>query len=83
MQKIKILTEYYKFHKDIPRMFMIPETNTLNTFYDKRRRFEYYRIAKVIEDENRKNPNRPPKGTFAELNLRNRWRQACLIVNFV
>ena len=44
-------------------MFMIPETNTLNTFYDKRRRFEYYRIAKVIEEENRKNPNRPPKGT--------------------
>jgi hypothetical protein len=47
-------------------MFMMPETNLLNNFHDKKRRIEYYRIAKVIEDENKKNPNRPPKGIVGD-----------------
>jgi len=37
--------EYYKFHKDIPRLFMLPETVVLNAFHDKKRRYDYYRIA--------------------------------------
>lgn len=37
---------------------MLPTTNILNNFHDKKRRLEYYRIAKLIEDENKKNPNR-------------------------
>jgi hypothetical protein len=37
---------------------MTPTTNILNNFHDKKRRLEYYRIAKLIEDENKKNPNR-------------------------
>lgn len=64
--KIKLLTEYYKFHQDIPRMFCLPETNILNNFHDKKRRIEYYRIAKLIEKENKKNPNRPPKGIVGD-----------------
>jgi len=47
--KIKLLTEYYKFHHDIPRLFMIPTTIVLNNFHDKKRRIEYYRIAQLIE----------------------------------
>ena len=44
-EKIKVLTEYYKFHKDIPRLFMIPTTIFLNNFHDKKRKIEYYKIA--------------------------------------
>lgn len=58
--------EYYKFHKDIPRLFMLPETVVLNAFHDKKRRYDYYRIAQLIEEENEKNPNRPPKGIVGE-----------------
>jgi len=36
--KIKALTEYYKFHKDISRMFMLPICHELNYYHDKRRR---------------------------------------------
>jgi len=45
---------------------MLPETNVLNNFHDKKRRIEYYRIAKLIEDENNKNPERPPKGIVGD-----------------
>ncbi|KAL4430454.1 hypothetical protein ABPG74_013304 [Tetrahymena malaccensis] len=65
-KKSKLLTEYYKFHKDIPRLFMLPETYILNNFHDKKRRFDYYRIAQLIEEENKKNPDRPPKGIVGE-----------------
>ncbi|KRX03613.1 hypothetical protein PPERSA_04165 [Pseudocohnilembus persalinus] len=64
--KIKLLTEYYKFHQDIPRMFCLPETVILNNFHDKKRRIEYFRIAKLIESENQKNPNKPPKGIVGD-----------------
>lgn len=55
-QKIQLLTEYYKFHTDITRIFMEPIATILNKYYDKKRKFEYYRIAKLIEEENKKNP---------------------------
>ena len=45
---------------------MLPETNVLNNFHDKKRRIEYYRIAKLIEEENRNNPSRPPKGIVGD-----------------
>lgn len=65
--KIKLLTEYYKFHSDIPRLFMHPLCNNINTMHDKKRRLEFFRIAKVIEEENKKNPNKPPKGIVGEI----------------
>ena len=39
--KIIRLSEYYKFHRDIPRMFMMPTTITLNRYHDKKRRIHY------------------------------------------
>ncbi|CAD8212570.1 unnamed protein product [Paramecium octaurelia] len=65
-QKIQLLTEYYKFHTDIARIFMEPIATVLNKYYDKKRKYEYYRIAHLIEEENKKNPNRPPKGIVGE-----------------
>lgn len=46
-----MLTEYYKFHKDIPRLFMLPTTHTLNKYHDKKRRLDYIRITKMLQDE--------------------------------
>jgi hypothetical protein len=45
---------------------MEPTNTILNKYFDKKRKFEYYRIAKIIESENKKNPDRPPKGIVGE-----------------
>jgi len=50
--KIKMLAEYYKYHEDIPRLFMVPTTNTLNRYHDKKRRLDYLRITKMLKDQN-------------------------------
>ncbi|CAD8213334.1 unnamed protein product [Paramecium octaurelia] len=65
-QKIQLLTEYYKFHIDIARVFQEPICSILNKYYDKKRKYDYFRIAKMIEEENKLNPNIPPKGIVGE-----------------
>ena len=50
--KIGMLTEYYKYHQDIPRLFMMPTTNIINKYHDKKRRIEYIRITRLIKEEN-------------------------------
>jgi hypothetical protein len=45
---------------------MEPINTVLNRYYDKRRKFEYYRIARLIEEENKMYPDRPPKGIVGE-----------------
>ena len=47
--KIGLLTEYYKFHKDISRMFMVPGTDCLNRYHDKTRRINYVKITTKLE----------------------------------
>jgi len=49
--KIKMLTEYYKYHKDVPRVFISPVCDVLNYYHDKRRRLEYYRVTKMLDDQ--------------------------------
>jgi len=58
--KIKMLTEYYKYHQDIPRLFMFPIINTLNRYHDKKRRLDYLRITKMLRDQN--DDKKAPKG---------------------
>ncbi|CAD8162051.1 unnamed protein product [Paramecium octaurelia] len=65
-QKIALLTEYYKFHADIARIFQEPVCTVLNKYYDKKRKYDYFRIAKIIEEENKLNPQKPPKGIVGE-----------------
>jgi len=48
-QKLVHLTEYYKFHVDVPRVFMIPAAHVVHRFHDKKRRLNYLRITKMIE----------------------------------
>lgn len=38
---------------------MIPAIISLNYYHDRKRRLEYYRIAKLIQTENLKNPDKP------------------------
>ena len=64
--KIKLLTEYYKYHQDIARYFSKPECELLNRYHDKKRRYDYYRIKLLIDRENNKNPNKPAKGIVGE-----------------
>lgn len=49
--KIRMLSEYYKFHNDIPRMFMLPTSNVMNRFHDKKRRLEYIRVTRMLKEE--------------------------------
>jgi len=44
-----MLTVYYKYHQDIPRICMEPHAKIIDKYLDKKRRFEYYRIEKLIE----------------------------------
>ncbi len=65
-EKLLMLGEYYKYHNDIPRMFMLPAIVPLNWFHDRKRRLEYFRISKMIDEENNKNPDKPPKGIIGD-----------------
>ena len=37
---------------------MLPTSNFINNFHDKKRKIEYFRIANLIEKENKANPMR-------------------------
>lgn len=47
-QKIQLLTEYYKYHNEIPRCFIIPHGDILAIYHDKKRNIEYHRIKNML-----------------------------------
>lgn len=49
--KMKLLVEYYKFHHDIPRLYMTPTCEVLNRYHDKKRRIDYVRIKKMLREQ--------------------------------
>lgn len=55
--KIRMLSEYYKFHRDIPRLFMLPPTTILNRFHDEKRRSEFKKITKLLSSDDEKEKN--------------------------
>jgi hypothetical protein len=50
---------------DIMNKFLFYLLNSLS-YHDKKRRIEYFRIARDIEEENKKNPDKPPKGIVGD-----------------
>ena len=50
-KRAKLLTEYYKFHNDVPRLFMMPIAETIHNFYDKKRRLNYIKVTKMLKGE--------------------------------
>jgi hypothetical protein len=45
---MEALTEYYKYHKDIPRMYMRKLCDTIHYYHDKKRRIEYGKIKRML-----------------------------------
>ncbi len=44
--KIKLITEYYKYYEDVPRIFMDKISPIAHNFYDKKRWINYIKIKK-------------------------------------
>lgn len=53
-KKMKAITDYYKYHVEIPRVYMVPLCIISNCyliilgFHDKKRRINYYRVKKIL-----------------------------------
>jgi len=48
-RKITYLTEYYKFHNDIPRMFMESLNHVMNDYHDQQRKIKYVKITRMLK----------------------------------
>ena len=44
LRKIQKLTEYYKFHSEVPRLFMLPIMKFMNDFHNDKRKINYYKV---------------------------------------
>ena len=51
-KRIEMLTEYYKYHEDVPRLFMKPVASTVHNYYDKKRRINYIKITRMLKEQN-------------------------------
>ena len=46
-----MLSEYYKFHNDVPRLFMYSVAEIIHNYYDKKRRLNYIKVTKMLKGE--------------------------------
>jgi hypothetical protein len=46
-----MLTEYYKFHSDVPRVIEPRIEKILGKYYDKKREIDYKKIKRVLKEE--------------------------------
>jgi hypothetical protein len=46
--KMGTLLEYYKYHKNIPRMFMPKIYKVINRFHERKRRIDYATIKRKL-----------------------------------
>lgn len=51
------LTEYYKFHKEIPRVFSKAEYDMYFDYHDRKRKVEFVRITDMLKLENGEDPH--------------------------
>jgi hypothetical protein len=49
--KIKMLSEYYKFHNEVPRLFMMAFAETIDNYVDEQRQLEYAKVTKILRRE--------------------------------
>lgn len=49
-KKIKLLSEYYKFHEDVPRLAMLPLSSLIHNYHDQKRRINYIKITKMLNN---------------------------------
>lgn len=49
--KIKMLSEYYKFHNEVPRLFMLSFMDTLDSYVDEKRQLEYVKVTNILKKD--------------------------------
>lgn len=59
--KIHMLSEYYKFHNEVPRLFMLSIAETLDNYIDERRQLEYVKVTNILKKEQPEEKRRPTK----------------------
>lgn len=57
--KIELLSEFYKFHSDIPRIFMLPIAEVIHNYYDKQRRINYIKVTRMLNKGENGEPEEP------------------------
>ena len=65
-KRIDMLTEYYKYHEDVPRLFMKPLASIVHRYYDKKRRLNYIKITKMLKEQN---PDMTDSKQMTDLNI--------------
>ena len=46
-----MLTEYYKFHSDLPRVVEPKIEKILGKYYDKKRELDYKKVKRILKEE--------------------------------
>lgn len=70
LPKLRELTRFYKFHLEVPRLFMTGKYLVIHQFYDQKRRDNYDRVRRMLQaeqvpedtDDNRKYSLKPDRG---------------------
>jgi len=56
-EKFNQLTEYYKFHKEIPRVFSKKEYDMYFDYHDRKRKVDFVKITNMLKIENGEDPH--------------------------
>jgi hypothetical protein len=51
LKKLSELTTYYKYHQEVPRLFMKEKSEIIHEYYDTRRRLIYEQIKRMLASE--------------------------------
>lgn len=61
--KLQELTTFYKFHQEVPRLFMAGKCGIIHQFYDCQRRMNYERVKRMLELDSEQSANTISQGT--------------------
>lgn len=64
--KIEQLGEYYKYHKEIPRIFAKEQYDLYFDYHDKKRRLEYLRITEMLKKNSPEYESEEPQSRITE-----------------
>lgn len=56
-----MLSEYYKFHNEVPRLFMLSIAETLDNYIDERRQLEYVKVTNILKKDQPEEKKKPSK----------------------
>lgn len=48
-RKITKLSEYYKYHTDIPRIFIVSHMKIMNFHHNEKRKVRYYEVYRIYQ----------------------------------